>query len=198
MGKEKYQKKAEEIFKKSPVVGFDSLTRLIKDKKKNSQYQKQFVRNLVLKGKIKKLAKGCYTIFDEVSLSVFCFQPAYLGLQDALSIHNLWEQETIPVIISSKKIRQGRRKNSLGNLLVRRISKKYFFGAEYKKIGDFYLPCSDVEKTLIDLIYFRQKIDNDVLFNIKKKIDRKKLNIYLKKYPERFRNKVWEVLRETK
>jgi len=191
MGKEKYQRQIEELFKKSLVVNFNSIERIIKNKKNIKQYSKQVVRNLLLKGKIKRLTKGCYSVYEDPSLNVFCFQPSYLGLQDALSIHNLWEQETIPIIITSKKVRPGLRKTKLGNFLIRRINKKYLFGMEYKEQGDFYLLYSDIEKTLIDLIYFKQKIDKEVLTNIKKVINKKKLNRYLKKYPKRF-NKMFE------
>ena len=193
MGKEKYQKQISELFKKSPVVNFNSIDRIIKSKRNINQYSKQIVRNLLLKGKIKRLTKGYYSIHEDPSLNVFCYQPSYLGLQDALSIHNLWEQETIPVIITSKKVRQGLRESKFGNVLIRRINKKYLFGTEYKRVGEFYLPCSDIEKTLIDMVYFKQKIDKEVLTSIKKVIDKKKLNKYLKKYPKRF-NKIFDSL----
>lgn len=190
MGKEKYQKQIKELFNKSPVVNFNSIKRIIKDKKNVKEYPKQVVRNLLLKGKIKRLSKGYYSIYEDMSLNVFCFKPSYLGLQDALSIHNFWEQETIPIIITSKKIRPGLRKTKLGNFLVRRVNKKYLFGIEYKKSGDFYLPYSDIEKTFIDMVYFKQRIDKEILGNIKEVIDRKKLGKYLKKYPKRF-NKIF-------
>jgi len=194
MGKEKYQKQIEELFKKSPVVTFGSIERIIKNKKNIKQYSKHLVRNLLLKGKIKRIAKGFYSIHEEPSLNVFCFQPSYLGLQDALSHHNLWEQETIPIIISSKKIRIGPRKTPLGNILIRRIDKKYLFGIEYKLSGDFYLPYSDIEKTFIDMIYFKENMTEEVLGNIRNVLDKKKLKVYLKNYPKRFKEKVMKIL----
>jgi len=194
MGKEKYQKQVLELFKKSPVVSFDSIERIIKEKKNVKQYAKQLVRNLLLREKIKKIAKGYYSIYEDPLLNTFCFQPSYLGLQDALSFHNLWEQETIPIIITSKKLRQGIRKTNLGNILIRRIDKKYLFGIQYEKQGNFYVPYSDIEKTLIDLVYFNEKINKDVLNNILKLIDKKRLNTYLKKYPKRFQEKTKKFL----
>lgn len=194
MGKEIYQKKIEELFKKSPVVSFKSIERIVKNQREIKQYSKQLVRNLLIKGEINPLAKGYYTRHDEPALNIFCFEPAYLGLQDSLSIHNLWEQETIPVIITYKKVRPGLRKTKLGNILVRRIDKKYLFGVEYKKAGDFYLPYSDIEKTFIDLVYFKNNIGNEILVNLKKTINLKKLKSYLQKYPKRFREKVLRAL----
>lgn len=192
MGKEKYLKKIEILFKKSPVVSSNSISRIIKRKKQVKQYHKQLIRNLILKGKINRLTKGYYTLHEDPSLAVFCFSPAYLGLQDALSFHNLWEQETIPIIITTKKIRQGIRKILGANVLIKRINRRYFFGFEYVKYGKFYFPVSDIEKTLIDLIYFRQKLNKDLLRNFKKRINIKKLKKYLQKYPKKIKTKVYE------
>lgn len=181
MGKEKYLKKIEELFKNSPVVSARSISRIVKDR----NYTKNIIRNLILKNKINRLTKGYYTSYDDPSLLVFCFQPAYLGLQDALSFHNMWEQETIPIIITTRKVRQGIRNLMGTNVLIRRIDKKYFFGFEYHKVSDFYLPYSDREKTIIDMIYFKEKLDKAII----KKTSRKNANNYLKTYSKNFRNK---------
>src|SRR3989338_3028184 len=91
MGKQIYLDKIEAIFDKSPLVDFKSLERVI-GKAKNSNYAKLLVHNLVKKGKIKKIGKGVYTKHNEISLAVFSFKPAYLGLQSALSHYKIWEQ----------------------------------------------------------------------------------------------------------
>jgi len=196
MGKEKYLSKVISLFEKSPVVSFSTIERIVRNQKSKSQYAKQLVRNLLLKGKIIKFAKGYYSAYDDPSLAVFCFKPAYLGLQNALSFHNLWEQETIPIIITSRKIRNGIRKINGTNVLIKRINKKYLFGFNYEKDGKFYLPYSDIEKTLIDLIYFRENIDKEVTALIRKKTNKKNLSLYLKKYPLRIRKKVLKHLQK--
>lgn len=53
MGKQKYQQDIERLLSKSPVVSFASLERLVRSRKKVRQYVKQLVR----KGKLKRLAK---------------------------------------------------------------------------------------------------------------------------------------------
>ena len=194
MGKEKYQKQIEELFKKSPVVSFSSVARIIK----NKEYSKQLIRNLLLKGKIKKLTKGYYTKYDDPSLLVFCFKPSYLGLQNALSFHNLWEQETIPVIITTRKVRPGIREVMGMNVLIRRIEKKYFFGFEYCQEGNLYFPYSDIEKTFIDMLYFKEKLSEEAMKNIFKKINLKKLNAYLKTYPKSIQKQVLASLKTIK
>lgn len=190
MGKQKYQNIVQKLFQKSPVVNFASIERILKSKRSRNQYTKQLLRNLILTKKIKKLTKGFYSLHDDPSLIVFSFNPAYLGLQDALSKHNLWEQETIPIIITSKKVRQGIRNVNGSNVFIRRIDKKYIFGVEYLKEGDIYFPYSDIEKTFIDMVYYNEKINKETLESLKKKINYKKLNLYLKHYPRNLRKKV--------
>src|SRR3989344_4471238 len=127
MGTQIHLKKIEDLFKKSPVVDYKSIERIV-GKSKKSSYAKLLVYNLLKKGKIKKIGKGVYTIHNEISLTVFAFKPAYLGLQTALSNYELWEQETIPVIITTKRVRRGIRSLMGGNILLRNINKKHFFG----------------------------------------------------------------------
>lgn len=194
MGKNKYLKDIMEFFEASPVVNYRSIEMIVRNKKNVKQYTKQIIRNLLLKGKIKKLAKGYYTIHDNVNLSFYCFKPSYFGLQDALSHHNLWEQETIPIIITVRKVRNGIRKILGLNVMIRRMFPKYFFGFEYQRDGDFYFPVSDIEKTLIDMVYFNQYMDNETLEEFKKRIDKKKLKSYLKRYPKKIVSKVNKLL----
>lgn len=188
MGKVKYIKHIREFFKETPVVSINSLKKFIS--KKNKDYIYLIINNLLNKGEIKKITKGFYTTHQDPSLIVFCFKPSYLGLQDALSIHNLWEQETNPIVITSKKVRQGLRKVFGNNVVVKRITGKYLFGFEYYKQGDFYYPYSDIEKTFIDMVYFKQNLTKEALENIMKKISKKKLNNYLKAYPKKIRERV--------
>jgi len=197
MGKEKHLKKVIKLFKKSPVLSFSSIEKIVKEKKNIKQYTKQLIKNLINQGRIKKLTKGHYTIHEDPSLIVFCFKSAYLGLQDALSEHNLWEQEIVPVIITTDKVRQGIRRVIGSNVFIKRISSKYFFGFEYKEVGDFYFPYSDIEKTFIDMIYFKNYLDDELLKEFKERINKKKLNSYLKNYPKRFRKQVLNKIGES-
>lgn len=195
MGVIYYQKEIQTLFQKSPVVDFDSIERIIHAKdKKVKQYAKLLIHNLLSQGKIKRLTKGYYSLSDDPSLLVFCMKPAYLGLQDALSAHNLWEQETISVIITTRNVRQGIRQVCGANVLIRRIEQNYYFGVDYIQQGDFYFPYSDIEKTLIDMVYFKQPLSSSVLRRMKKKVDKKKLRLYLSHYPKKFQLLVLDLL----
>ncbi len=178
MGTQKYRNAVEALIQKSPVVSFSSIKRIILSKNKVAQYPKQFVRNMIRQGKMRQLTKGFYTMHDDASLVVFCLQPAYLGLQDAMSHHNLWEQETIPIVITARNVRTGVRTVLGSRVLVRHLQPRYFFGVEHGE-----LPYSDVEKTLIDLVHFKQNIAPEVQRAFRRRVNRKKLKRYLKAYP---------------
>jgi predicted transcriptional regulator of viral defense system len=197
MGKKKHLDYISKFFNKSPVVDFASINRIVRSKKKVKQYAKQIIRNLIKQGKIYKIGKGLYSVHRDTSLAVFGFTPAYLGLQDALSFHNLWEQETNSVIITSKNVRKGLRKVFGINIIVRRINPKYLFGFEYYKYPledrDIYIPYSDIEKTFIDMIYFKQPLDEETIEEFREKIVKKKLKEYLSRYPIKFRKRVEKV-----
>ena len=92
MGKQIYLKKVSELFEKSPIVDFKSIERIVGKKSKKNNYAKLLISNLIKSGKIKKIGKGTYTNLDDVSLAVFYFKPAYIGLQSALSYYGFWEQ----------------------------------------------------------------------------------------------------------
>src|SRR3989344_8376034 len=143
MGKIKYINNIRKFFKESPVVDIESLKKFIT--KKNKDYIYLLINNLLKKKEIRKITKGFYSIYEDPSLIVFCFKPAYLGLQNALSFHNLWEQETNPVVITTNHIRNGSRKVFGRNAFLKRVPGKYLFGSEYYKDGDFYFPYSDIE-----------------------------------------------------
>ena len=191
MGKSKHLIKVLALFEKSPVVDFKSIERIIHAKKNN--YAKLLVSYLIKREVIKKIAKGCYTKYNDSGLVVLCFSPGYLGLQSALSMHGLWEQETIPVVITSKKVRTGLRNVLGGNALIRRAQRNFIFGVEYMQDGKFYLPYSDVEKTFIDMIVFKQKMSEEVAKMFIKAIDEKKLKRYLRVYSSKIKKRVMDL-----
>ena len=179
-----------EYAKRTPVFDAKSVIRLVGD----ASYAYLLLNHLAKRGEIRRLTKGYYTTREDPSLLVYCLKPAYLGLQDAMSFHNLWEQETVPVIITIRKIRAGLR-NVLGsNVKLRRISREHFFGYDYFKRDDILLPVSDIEKTFIDMVYFKE-IREDMLSGFHGRIDRKRILEYLKKYDKKFASKVLSMMK---
>ncbi|MEM2965008.1 MAG: hypothetical protein QW172_05175 [Candidatus Bathyarchaeia archaeon] len=179
-----------EYLKKTPIANMSSISTLLP----NRNYAYILMNHLLKKREIHRLTRGYYTVYEEPSLIVYCLKPAYIGLQDAMSFHNLWEQETNPIVVTVRKVRTGVRRVLGQNVWVRRISPKYLFGYDYITSGEFILPVSDVEKTLIDIIYFGD-MNESVMKRFAGKIDRKKLEGYLKKYEDNFRKKALKILR---
>jgi predicted transcriptional regulator of viral defense system len=174
---------------RTPVFDTKSVIRLIGD----ADYAYVLLNHLVRKGEISRVTRGYYSVHDDPSVFVYCTKPAYLGMQDAMSFHNLWEQETSPVIITARKTRPGTRRVLGSNVVVRRISGKYFFGIDYLNQGGFQLPVSDIEKTFIDMIYFNE-LRKGMLRLFLGRLDTEKVNNYLKRYNKRFRERVLGVV----
>ncbi len=181
-------------FKKTPVFTLRDVAIFI-GKKASRNYLQVLLHNLVKSGELKRIAKGHYTFHEEMQVVGFAFQPFYYGLQDALSLLNLWEQETNPIVITPRKVRKGLRTFLGNNYLVRTIDRNMFFGFEMAKYFDFWIPVSTPEKTLIDFVYFKEPLSRGVLKELKKNVDKKKLNEFLKRTSPYTRKKVEALLK---
>jgi predicted transcriptional regulator of viral defense system len=181
--------KIRDYMRRTPMFDTGSVIRVVG----NKNYAYVLLNRLLKSGEIKRITRRYYTIHEDPSILVYCIKPAYLGLQDAMSFHNLWEQETAPIILTCRKVRPGERITIGSNAIVRRITPRHFFGYEYMKQGDLLLPVSDVEKTFIDMVYFRE-MRKDMLPAFRKSIDREKLAGYLKRYDRRLAGKVLKLL----
>ncbi|MCX6802399.1 MAG: type IV toxin-antitoxin system AbiEi family antitoxin domain-containing protein [Candidatus Diapherotrites archaeon] len=184
----KYASIVREHFSKQAVFSIRDLSIFLSTKGISKGYVRLFLHNLLKKGEIVRISKGIYSFEKDPVLWGFAFSPFYYGLQQALSLHGLWEQESIPVIITPRKVRTGLREICGSNILVRRIGRKMFFGFEMLPYYGQFIPVSCPEKTLLDFFYFREPLPESALKELLKKADGKKLNAFLKKYPKRFRH----------
>lgn len=180
----KYIAGVRDHFRKVPAFSLSDLKVFLGKKGISTAYLRLLVHNLLAKGELKRISRGVYSFSSETQIVGFGFKPFYYGLQDALSLHNLWEQETNPVVITPRKVRSGVRKFDGSNYVVKRISRKMFFGFETVKYAGFWVPVSGFEKTLIDFVYFRQPLSKDVSKELWKRVNRKKLREYLKQCPK--------------
>jgi predicted transcriptional regulator of viral defense system len=153
---------------------------------KDRGYALLMLHNLAKQGELSRVTRGWYSVLKDPVVSVFTLQPAYLGLQEALSIRNLWEQETNVVVVTAGKAKPGIRKALGETVIVHRIDPAYFFGFDYVRYGDFHVPVSDREKTLIDLVYFDESPGAELLRQLARDADRRVLTRYLRRYPSSF------------
>ncbi len=184
MGKVGHLAAVREFIAKTPVFRARDVKLMVKDR----VYTFLPLHNLERRGEVQRIVKGWYTARGDPSVAVFAFRPAYLGLQEALSLRDLWEQETNVVIVTCVSVRPGVREILGSKAILHGIDEKYFFGFDYLDYGGIALPVSDVQKTLIDLVYYRELPGTDVLRRLAKEADESKLRDYLLRYPPRFRS----------
>ncbi|MFH1285132.1 MAG: hypothetical protein ABIH99_00975 [Candidatus Micrarchaeota archaeon] len=184
-----------EHFKSAAAFTITDLKVFLRKKGVGGGYLSLLVHNLLAKHEMRRIARGVYTFHTETEVAGFGFRPFYYGLQEALSLRNLWEQETNPVVITPRKVRSGVRTFEGANYVVRRINRRMFFGFEMMKYADFWIPVSDVEKTFLDFVYFKQALSREALAEIKKRANEKTLNGYLKRCPKWMRKKARELLK---
>ncbi len=191
----KYQKAFLEHFQKREFFTLRDAKIFLSNLKISQAYLKVLIHNLLKKRDIKKIGKGKYTFQDDASFAGFAFEPFYYGLQHALTLHRLWNQATNLVIITPRKVRTGTREIMGQRVIIRRINPKLFFGYETIPYYGKWLPVSTIEKTLIDFVYYKQKILPETLNEIKKRLNQKKLQKYLKKCPKWVKKRVEKILK---
>lgn len=186
MGKVVHLDAVRQFVRRTPVFRARDVEMIVND----AGYARLLLHNLARRGEVKRITKGWYTVHEDPLVSVFAFRPAYIGLQEALSLRELWEQETNVVLVTALRVRPGLRTILGSNVLLHRISSRYLFGFDYLRYGDFFLPVSDLEKTLIDLAYFDESPGDDIMRRLARSADPRKLSRYLRPYPKGTRNRV--------
>ena len=144
-------------------------------------YAKLFIHKMLVNKAIMRIGKGVYTFSKDEAVVGFAFTPFYYGLEHALTIRGLWTQVSGPVVITSTGAKAGIRQAMGVRIMVRRISKKAFFGYEYIRHSSIIVPVSDLEKTLVDFVYYGIGIDNGEIKRLVFKADWKKLIKYSKR-----------------
>ena len=158
--------------------------------KKYTKNPYQLLNYLLKRREIVRITKGYYTFKKDIMVVGNAYFPYYYGLYEALSLRNLFEQETNPIIITPRKVRTGLRKFLGRNYIVKRIRRKMFFGFETMQYYDFNIYVSDLEKTFIDFIYFKEPLEKNILRTLIRKLNKKKLYNYLKRCNPRLKRKV--------
>lgn len=185
----KYVNKVREQFNNYnyPVFTLSDIRVLLNIMHISSRYLKILINQLIKNKEIKHITRGVYTFHDDIAVVGFAFRPFYYGLEDALTYWNLWTQATNPIVMTTNGVREGIRKFEDANYSVNRIDPKLFFGFNFIKHYDMWIPVSDLEKTMLDLLYYKCDLRKDVMEKLLNLIDRNKLEMYLKFYNPRFK-----------
>lgn len=186
----KYMKEFISSFKSKPAFSTSEAKNFFSFREGPQGYYKIVLNNLLKSGGIFRITRGHYTFHDEVQLAGFAFKPFYYGIQDALSLRNLWEQETNPVIITPRKVRSGTRTFQGRNYVVRWIDRKMFFGFSLLQYEEFFIPVADPEKIIIDMVYYHEFLPEETKEELMKVIKEDLLTEYLSSVSPALRKKV--------
>jgi predicted transcriptional regulator of viral defense system len=179
-----------------PTFRVSDLRLAFSEKGIDDDYLYLMVHNLEKRGEIKRITRGIYTFHNDVSVIGFAFLPFYYGFENALTIRGISLQGTNPIVVTPRNVRQGVRVFKGRNYLVKRIPSNLFFGYDLLKRGSFWIPVSNLEKTIIDMMYFDNYIRDELWSGILKELDMKRLREYLKRYKKRFRDEMLKTISE--
>ena len=185
-----YVQELKTSFKSKPIFTMRDIQLLFYGKKLGKNYLHLMIHFLLKKHELHKITQGVYSFQEDPMVYGFAFSPFYYGLQNALALQGIGTQETNPVIITPRKVRLGLREISGTNILVHRIQRKLFFGFNYVKYYDWEIPVSDLEKTFLDFIHFQQPLTQEMIEELLPKLDKKRVQEYLKKYSGNVKKKV--------
>ena len=172
----------------------------IKDiEKVDLSFHKQRLSEWQKKGYVKKIRQGFYIFSDlqinEKILFIIAnriYEPSYISLEMALSIYGIIP-EAVYGITSVTSQNTKSIKTPIGNFSYRHIQPEFMIGYELREYGGHYYQIAEIEKAVLDYLYFNSKIiDKEsfegMRFNIselKEKLNLEKFNKYL----EAFHNK---------
>ncbi len=182
-------------FSPAPVFTYKDALRFLRSMGSSEQYAKLFVHKMLRGGRLFRIASGRYSFSRNEAVVGFAYAPFYYGLEYAMSIRKVWIQESNPVIITVTKALPGQRIALGSNITVRRISRRMFFGYDYVKYSGIFVPVASREKILIDLFYYRVRVNGEDLSSLLNGIEAKKLQPYLKRCSPRIKKSVLKVVR---
>lgn len=125
-----------------------------------------------------------YTFKKSPYIVVRALPMSYVGLGSAALIHGAWTQVTALTVLSplvSAAVRGGERTVCGYKVILRRISPKMYFGYGLVRLNevDGWVRVSTPEKTLIDAIYLRYPLTDEIAPGLLQVADERRLREYL-------------------
>lgn len=162
-------------------------------------YIKVMLHNMARRGEVYRVRKGWYTFHRDPLVFIFTLPPntAYYGLGFAAHLYGAWDQVPNPEIITyvaPRKVRSGMYFFMDTPIIIRKISRRMFFGYTLLKCNERLIPVSTPEKTLIDLVYYDYPFMDEILEGLLERVDREKLERMAKNAPVRKKLlKTWNI-----
>lgn len=191
----KYAKQFLKYFEKFPAFTVKDVKLFLEKNGADKNYYKIFLHNMIKSKRVFTIRRGHYTFYDDPMIAGFAFSPFYYGMETSLTHYKLWDYLTPISIITTNRIRKSDIELFGRNASVRKVQKDKFFGYSMVQYGDMYIPMADVEKTLIDSVYFHARFSKQVYIAMARKINRRKLDNYLEHYTEIIKSQVNGLIR---
>lgn len=176
------------------------------------RYSKYYLKKRVYEFKKKRwlisLRRGLYFVSDIgshgfVSISPFVIAGAfnkdsYISLDSAFSFYNFYEQ----MLRSATSITAHRSKKYLfqnHTYQYLKIKKRLYFGFKTAVLEGYYIKIADLEKAVLDYLYFKNDTYSmdlfmEILQKAKNSLDLRRLINYAKKFPQTARRKLGFIL----
>ncbi len=122
---------------------------------------------------------------DEKVIATQMIEPAYISLHFALLFHQIIQQ--VPQNVACLTPKASRKFVRLG-ILYHKVPPSLMFGFQTHASGNAYYWMADPEKALLDALYLNQ-FSKTWAKEILPQLNRKKFNIYFKRFPPRFQKK---------
>ncbi len=161
-----------------------TLNDIVKITRQKKEVVKSTLTRLVKQGKVFRLKTNYYSL--RVIENKFQFQSlfpgTYISLHSALEFYGSTTQRFNSLdLISENLLKRQTVENT--DIQFHKVRKKLFFGYNKTRINNTFVFVSDIEKTIIDCMYFSSKvylteIDSFIKMN-KQSLDEKKISTYL-------------------
>ncbi len=181
----KYKKGFLEYFEKFPIFTFSDANMFLSKQGASQDYARKLISIMLKRGELQRVTKGHYTTKKDMDVIGYAFKPFYYGLGFALSYHGLSSQGYNLTVMTTKTVRSGVRRIFGTNVVIQRIPKELFLGYEDMTTQTFHFYISDIEKTLLDMLYFDFVVEDYVYVNTFKRINKAKIKRYLKRFSKR-------------
>ncbi len=169
----------------------------IKDiEKVDFSFHKQRLSEWQKKGYVKKVRQGFYVFSDlQVNEKILftvasrIYEPSYISLEMALSIYGLIP-EAVYGVTSTTSQNTKTIKTPIGDFIYRHTRPDLMFGYELREHNGHHYQIAEMEKAILDYLYFNSKINDNESFEgmrfniseIKEKIDIEKFSKYLRAF----------------
>ena len=169
----------------------------IKDiEKTDLSFHKQRLSEWQKKDYVKKIRQGFY-IFSDLQINekiLFTianriYEPSYVSLEMALSIYGLIPEAVYGVTsVTSQNTKNI--KTPVGDFIYRHVQPDLMFGYELREHGGHHYQIAEVEKAVLDYLYFNSKINDHESFEgmrfntseLKERLNMEKFNKYLEAF----------------